>query len=99
LIFQAQKVSNHSISLTESDNSGEIIEEVISDNDSDNITHRGAFAAPSISETEVVTVGGLADSVKNDVENLQLSGNELVMWKRRSAQNRELTGWKPGRKN
>jgi hypothetical protein len=83
LIPQAQKVSNHSISSTESDDSGEIIEEVISDNDSDNITHRGASAAASISETEVVTVGGLADGVKNDVENLQPSGNELVMWKRR----------------
>jgi hypothetical protein len=65
MIPQARKVSDRSISSTESNNSIKIIEaieqadsklepEVISDND--DVTERGASAAPSIPETEVMAV-------------------------------------------
>jgi hypothetical protein len=43
----------------------------------DNATGRGASTAPSIPETEVVTVGGPVDGVENDVEESQPSGDEF----------------------
>jgi hypothetical protein len=42
-IPQAQKISNYSISSTESDNLVKIIEEVISDNDLDNGTYKTSW--------------------------------------------------------